>query len=599
MKNLFTFLFVISFCAFFFSSSTMANEVYVEGEGYVIPTEKSQVPFDPQLLLVRPTFGKGTLEVGDTVTANTLATGFPYIILYVTVLDSNGNSITGLQQDDFTVTEQSSTESGPTAETITCFSESTSGSSGISFSLVFDVSGSMGGQRLDDAKAAAINFINNSGSNDRASLVKFSDDFDVEIVMAADWVNTDNNSNGTPDIIDAINNLTIGNLTALYDGTAKGIEILSQEPTPKAVIVFTDGQANDDVVHNINSVIAMANNDSIPLYTIGLGIDPQNLRDMASATGGTYHYAPTAQDMNDIYTDIAQELQSQYMLCYTSHNSTLDGTTRTATVTYDVSSGASVYVVNFKPQIALDPSTVLLSSQSQQPSVDLNISGTLTDLDAQGQGQSLSATLFYRYVSAGTYTSLPLGLVDQGNGVYTFSGLLPAAVVQEPGVQYYVHAGDGLQETYSPFNYNVLPHSISVLQNHGPVIVHAPVGSAVVNQPVSIVADVTDPDSGDSVSQVVLYYRVHNPNQNTPYFSAVMTSSNGVTFTGSIPADKVTDSGMDYFISAWDGYQVRSDKGSALLPYTINVSSANIQINLTDPPNCSPVVDFSATISIQ
>lgn len=599
MKRLYCLVVIVM--AFMLGMATLAyaGEVYVEGEGFVEPTAKSQEPFNPQLLLQRPAEGGRTTSSlpSYSITVNPLATSFPNIIINVTVLDNSGNSVTGLTQGDFSITEKSTSESSATAETITSFSESASSGSGISFSLVFDVSGSMDGARLDDAKTAAINFLNNCGSIDRASLVKFSSSSDVKIVQMSDWVNTDVDSNGTPDIIDAINGLSAGGGTAVYDGTAKGIETLSQEPSPKAVIVFTDGATSGDAL-SINMVIAKANNEGVPLYTIGLGTDPQNLKDMASSTGGAYHYAPSAQEMSDIYASIAQDIRSQYTIGYTSHNAVLDGTTRTVVVTYSGSSGSGMYVVNYRPEFTLDSSTTLLSSQSQPPSTALTISGYVTDLDAAAQTQSLAATLFYRGVNDGTYTSVSLTLVDQGSGKYSFSSDIPAATVQEPGIDYYLHATDGIQEIYSPFNYNILPYSISV-QNHAPVIVHTPVTTATKNMPVAITADVTDPDSGDSLSKVTLYYRTHNPNQATPYFSLTMTSSNALTYNAEIPADMITEAGVDYFISAWDSYQVRADKGTSLNPYIISISSADIQITITDPANCAPFLNFSATISIQ
>lgn len=578
-----------------------AGDVYFEGEGMITPSEKSQTPFDAQRLLFSPPdTDRSATAVGDQVVVNALAVNFPDILLYVNVADSGGNSISGLGQTAFSLAEQANGETAAVAETITRFSETATGSTGISFALVFDVSGSMGtGTRLPDAKSAAIDFINNCSANDRVALIKFSSNTNVEIVMASNWVGTDSNSNGTPDVVEEINALVDGGVTALYDGTAKGIESLSQEPSPKAVIVFTDGSSNDDVLHDINSVVSMANNNGVPLYTIGLELDPQNLKDMASATGGAYYYAPSAQDMTAIYASIAQGMQSQYEIAYTSHNPMFDGSTRTVTVSVGGVSGSAVYVVNYKPQIALGSATVLLSSQSQQPSTALTISGTVVDIDAQSQGQSLAAQLHYRPVGTGTYTVVDLTLSSLGNGQYGFSGIIPAAAVQEPGLQYYLRATDGLLETFSPFNYATLPYSISVLQNHAPNIVHTPVTSAGVNQPVSISADVTDPDSGDSVSDVILYYRVHNPNQVTPYFSVPMSLSGGTTYTAVIPADKMTVDGVDYFISAADNHSVRADKGSAVNPYQISASTGNVQINLVNPPDCSPTLTFSATIQLQ
>ncbi len=557
------------------TGQTSRQKYFFKGEGYITPTEASQVPFDRELLIDREQLNKSIASTsgaaGNTIVVNALATNFPDIVLYLTARDSNNNYITGLQASQFTITEQSSNETSPKAETITGFSETIPTSSGISITLVFDVSGSMSGQPLADAKTAAINFVKACGPTDRMALVKFSYSSDVSVVRSSDWVNVDANKDGTWDIIDAINSLTIGGNTALFDGTTKGIETLSQEPQPKAVIVFTDGNSNDDSIdNNINTVIKMAQNNSVPLYTIGLGsVADTDLQDMADATGGLYFSAPSALDMADIYKNIAKGLKGQYVIGYTTHNLSFDCTTRKVTVTTQGTSGMANYGADSRPVITLSPETLLLSNQSQQPNVMLTISGWVTDLDAQRCQQNLTAYLYYGFANSTTFTEVALTLTDQGSGKYAFHGRIPGSVVKEPGILYYLHASDGLLETYSPFNYKVLPYSITVLQNHAPIILHTPVTSATINQPVTILANVTDPDIGDSVSRVETYYRIHNAGQNTPYLVVNMTSSSGADFSGIIPGDKLTTAGVDYFISAWDNHRARADTKESYITATL------------------------------
>jgi VWFA-related protein len=608
MKKRTLFMMVMLLLVFGLASVVSSAPVYFEGEGYVELGPKSLEPFNPQLLLQRPAQSGRTalssfaISGGNTVTVNPLATSFPNIVLYVTVLDASGNAVAGKVQGDFTLTEKSALETSAVTETITSFAESRT-SAGISVALVFDASSTMSGQRFADSKAAAISFINNCGPNDRVALIKFSNI--AEIIMPSDFANADNNRNGTSDIIEAINGMTLVNMTALNDGTAKGIEALSQEPSPKAVIVFTDGGENYSSGHNTNEVIADAQNQGVPLYTIGLGItgnasyeDP--LRNWATATGGSYYSAPSATDMAAIYNGIARNMRSQYTIGYTTHNPAFDGTTRTVTVASGGAGGSGVYVVNHRPEITLDGATLALGAQSQQAGAALTIAGYVTDLDAYSRSQTVAATLYYKEVGAGAYTSVNLTLTYvSANNRYAFSGTIPAGTVLAPGVLYYLRATDGVQEIFSPFNYGTLPHSIAVLNNNAPVIAHTPVASSMRNQAVPVSANVTDPDSGGSINQVLLYYRIHDPNQNTPYFSIGMTSVNGLTYTAEIPADKVTVSGVDYFISAWDNYLVRADKGSATSPYFIGIGAANIVTDIVPPANCSPFLSFSATMSVQ
>ncbi|MBF0226846.1 MAG: VWA domain-containing protein [Desulfobacterales bacterium] len=574
MQKKFLSLIYMFLCILLCYSEASSKEIYFKGEGVVTPTVKSQEEFDPESVASK--------AAGNTVIINPFAINFPKIFLYTTVLDSIGNPITGLTINDFFIQEQSTTETSPTVETITSFFESTTEAS-ISFCLVFDVSGSMSGQQLADAKTAAMNFMLKAKTTDRCALVSFSGGGTETIVVPVNWVNTDNDHNGTYDIIDGINSLVAGGVTAVYDGTAKGIDTLSQEPAPKAVIIFTDGATNDDISYDINTLIAKANNEGVPLHTIGLGIDPQNLRDMASGTGGTYHYAPAAQDMAAIYDEISKSMRSQYLISYTTHNPALDGTKRTVNVTYMGTTGTGYYVVNSKPVILLDSATIDLSSQSQPSGADLTISGTVTDLDAQAQGQTLTAELYYKEVSATDYTKVIINLVSQGGGIYSFSSKIPGTAVKIPGMAYYLYVSDGVVQTYSPFNYNTLPYIIPVLSHHSPVITHTIIDSALFNTIIPINAQVTDPDTalGDSVTAVTLYYRIHDTAQAFPYYSANMVTTDGLNYSADIPANQVTDAGVDYFIAAWDTFKLRADHGNSTFPHVIMLKTGSLTVNIS------------------
>ncbi|MBN1673348.1 MAG: VWA domain-containing protein [Kiritimatiellae bacterium] len=544
------------------------NYVYEEGAGWIEMSEQALVPFDPTAI-PPPLDLTSTTSTGTTVSVQ--PNQFPDIRLFVSVLDNNGDSVTGLTQSAFTLWEQSSAESSAVQETITCFSEAVT-PGGASFALVFDVSGSMSGSRLANAKIAAINFLNNCGADDRCSLVKFSGYDYVHLVKAANWVQTDADHDGTYDIVEAINSLSVVGGTAIYDGTGKGIQSMSQEPAPKAVIVFSDGQENSSRAYNINTVIAKANNEGVPLFTIGLGYNAACMKTMAQQTGGQYYYAPSAQDMTAIYNAIAKKLRSQYTLCYTSHNPDFDGTFRTVTVTPSgYSDGQGTYRVNDKPEIELSAETLALALTSQTSGGALTIAGTVTDADAASQNQPLVAMLYYRHSGTASFTMAELALTNHATGVYGFAGTIPGSAVLEPAVEYYVRASDGLLEVFSPFNYTVVPHVIPVLQNHAPVITHTPVTTATEAQAVTISADVVDNDGGDSVSSVTLYYAVHDPSQDMPYYPVSLSNTTGNTYIGQIPAGKVTPAGLDYFISARDSYQVRADKGSSSNPYFIQV----------------------------
>lgn len=427
-----------------------STDAFLSEEGQITPTDKSLELLD--ITLVQ--------QGADHIVMRIVSDDFPNIVLHATVLDANGKPVSGLIADDFTLTEQSTTETAPVSQSLTCFEENHANTK-IALALVFDISGSMGvGRRLSDAKTAAINFLSNAQIGDRASLVTFSGCDEGKIVIPSADVKTDSDQNGTPDIVDAILSLKTINRTALYDGIANGIDSITQEAFPKGVIVFTDGKANDDCHFSINEVIQKAKDNGISVYTIGLGNDADSqLPEIATETGGYFRGAPTAADMEELYNDIATIIRGQYTLCYTTHNPALDGTVRTVT------------------------------------------------LESEGR---------------------------TGTGTYT-----------------------------APQNPNP----------NNPTIVHTPITQWQENNAIPINAQVSDPDAGDSITQVILSYRIKPAGQGA-FTSTAMTNTAGDAYTATIPGSHVTLAGVQYYITAWDAREGSAGSGSAASPHMINVIAA-------------------------
>ncbi len=428
------------------------DAVLFEGEGVITPTPKSQELLDENLLV----------QNGDDVAVSIVSKNFPDIVVNVTVTDSNGKPVSGLTAADFGLTEKSELEASPVGQTLTCFEENTA-TTPISLALVFDVSLSMNpNNRLDEAKTAAINFLNNSKAGDRASLVSFSGCDQGGIIVPSADVKKDSDQNGTPDINEAIQKLAVIGRTAVYDGIADGIDSIANEPSPRGVIVFTDGYSNDDCHYSINEVIQKAKDEGIPVYTIGLQSNAMadQLDAIAAETGGYYREVPTAQDMEALYMDIAQSIRGEYKLCYTTHNPAQDGTLRTVTVTADGKTGS------------------------------------------------------------GTYTA--------------------------PGI----------------FNPNP------------PAINHTPITTWQENLTIPVTAEVSDPDAGDIVSRVALFYRIAGAGSGSLYTSVDMTNTGGHTYAGTIPANKVTLAGVQYYLAAWDSRDAQATNGSASTPHFIEVTAA-------------------------
>ncbi len=543
-----------------------------EGEGDVVATPKSVAPYRPdssdEIFFSSQEAAEGRVHVVPD------ASDFPEIVLQVMVVGPDGEAVEGLGEMDFSLTEQSSREAAATPRSLTGFEEIPGGAMGAGFALVIDVSRSMRRGLLADAKAAALEFIQLAAERDRAALLSFSDQAVEEVPMQR--VAADYDNNGELDIAEAVTALRERQMTALYDGTASGLESLEGQAPPGAVIVFTDGKSNSDLDNSINDVIAKAGDAGVPLFMIGLGAhhSRDNLRQMAIDTGGRYYDNPAVSDMAAVYEEIVSGLEfpASYRLSYTSHNPVFDGSTRTVTVSADGWQGTGTYTVAYAPRIALDEQTRTLNQSSRPPGTALSISGTITDLDARMLGQSVSGSLFYRTTGAGSYEQTALDISDDADGTYPFAAEIPAAAVREPGIEYYLSVSDGSHSTFAPAAYATAPYTITVSDNRLPEIVHSPVNAAPAGAPVTIIAEISDPDG--SIMEANLNYRGHRANGEA-YEVAPMTETEGGSYSAEIPAEDVTVSGIDYYLSATDNTGGTASSGSAENPYFISVSDTN------------------------
>ena len=317
-----------------------------QSEEDVVPTAKSITPVDPALLKgAVPGF---TRAIGDVITVSIDSSGFPTIVLTLTVQRSTGEPVTGLTLNDFQVTEQSDQEDEPTFETIDSVNEALE-SSGVSLGLVFDLSGSMLlNGRIDVAKQDALCLLNAMGSNDRTMLMSFSGPDSALEVLSPGPFTRDGDKNGQYDIIEAINGLstTKGFSTAIYDALAEAINAMAAEAQPKGIVLFTDGLSNNDNTYDINNVIQMATNADIPVATVIYGNENQQSDNLATGTGGVALDGPACQDMSGLYNSYTTGMTSTYTITYTSHNPLEDGTNRTVNVTYDGVSGTATYTVS-------------------------------------------------------------------------------------------------------------------------------------------------------------------------------------------------------------------------------------------------------------
>lgn len=170
----------------------------------------------------------------------------------------------------------------------------------LNIAIAIDASGSMGGAPIEDAKKAAINFINRLNENDRVSVVSYSSSSQVLIGSGAA------NETWKQKAILAVTALSAGGGTALHQGwllAAQQVAPFVSDFSVSRVIVLSDGQANvgpsnPDVLREEASQLAAA---GVGTTTCGLGYGFNEDLMTSLAQGGRAFYAASSDQIDDYF----------------------------------------------------------------------------------------------------------------------------------------------------------------------------------------------------------------------------------------------------------------------------------------------------------
>jgi VWFA-related protein len=109
-------------------------------------------------------------------------------------------------------------------------------------------------------------------------------------------------------------------------------------------VLFSDGEDTSSLI-SFDEVLELAKRSETAIFTIALrGTDTQSkgfheaefvMRQLAQETGGRAFFPAKIDDLNGVYSEIADELASQYTLGYSSRNSKRDGAWRRIVVQID------------------------------------------------------------------------------------------------------------------------------------------------------------------------------------------------------------------------------------------------------------------------
>lgn len=179
---------------------------------------------------------------------------------------------------------------------------------------VIDVSGSMAGEKLGQARQSVMKLIDHLGPQDRCGVVVFSTGVGVvsppvEMTPAA-----------KTDLKLKVGELQAQDQTNLSGGMLAGLELASRSLLPEGtlvrVILFTDGHANTGVATKSEPLLALLEahrgRATLSAFGYGEGADQELLSDLAKRGGGNYAFVATPDDAMSAFARELGGLLSTY-----------------------------------------------------------------------------------------------------------------------------------------------------------------------------------------------------------------------------------------------------------------------------------------------
>lgn len=239
------------------------------------------------------------------------------VTLTLTVTDYYGRYVSGLSKEAFTIFDDGEEQE------ITYFSDA---DAPVSIGILFDVSGSMSGDKIRKARNALSRFINTSHPMDEYFLIAFNSRAQLLLDRTRDG----------EAVLDKLTLVEPKSNTALYDACYLGVERVTRGAhQKKAILIISDGQDNSSR-YNFKEVRRLLRESDVTIYSVGImdgrdsgsmeGMQGQAFLDeLSSVTGGKSFYPNTNVELDEIFERIALELRHQYSVGYTPKNFQPDG----------------------------------------------------------------------------------------------------------------------------------------------------------------------------------------------------------------------------------------------------------------------------------
>jgi len=237
------------------------------------------------------------------------------VVLHVTVLDHHQGFVSGLRQDQFSVSEDGK------PQPIALFQHD---DTPVTVGLIIDSSGSML-RRRDAVIAAGMAFAASSNPADELFTVNFNEDV---------WPGLERGQDLTSDpgeLRRALDRSGARGETALFDALAAGLHHLDRGHQPrKVLIVVSDG--GDNASHtNFEKIMDTALRSDVVIYAIGIydrddhDANPKLLQRLAEVTGGEAFFPRENGEVTPVLERIARDVRASYTIGFTPAATRGDG----------------------------------------------------------------------------------------------------------------------------------------------------------------------------------------------------------------------------------------------------------------------------------
>lgn len=261
-----------------------------------------------------------TIAAQQPVQLPTFRAAIDLVHFPVTVVDKQGKPITGLQADDFQITENGKKQA------LKYFAAGTiDDAPPMHLGLLLDTSGSMADD-IKDARTAAVKFVNALDGAQDVTLVDFDTEVRVARFNAADYER----------LVERIRGRKPNGWTALYDAVGVYLNGAQGQEGQKVLVLYTDGGDTTSVL-TFRDMLDLLKASDVTVYAIGYMehqgsssrmLQRSELERVAAATGGRAYFPGVAKDLDGVFDKIREELSARYSLGYLSTDSRTDGAWR-------------------------------------------------------------------------------------------------------------------------------------------------------------------------------------------------------------------------------------------------------------------------------